>query len=176
MIGRKEKRAMSWGGRVASSLSIMLIGCHQGGHRVSQNTPPTALQVGQVWQYHTRAQERASTLTIVKIDPDRKLGNIIHIRVQGLKMKSPRSKHGFADHIAHLPLSEEAVHRSVTMLMRDGAGLPHYEEGYKEWRRAFDSGEAGVFTISVPEAVDAMEHVLTHAGRQVDHTAWQESD
>jgi len=35
--------------------------------------------------------------------------------------------------------------------------LPDYEEGYGMWRKAFEAGKAGIYTITVAEAVDVME-------------------
>jgi hypothetical protein len=37
---------------------------------------------------------------------------------------------------------------------------PAFADGYGEWRRAFDAGKAGAFTITVSEGVDFMEQVL----------------
>jgi len=38
--------------------------------------------------------------------------------------------------------------------------LPDYEEGYTMWKEAFDAGSAGVYTITIAEAIDVMEATL----------------
>jgi hypothetical protein len=38
--------------------------------------------------------------------------------------------------------------------------LPDFLEGYMQWRDAFDRGKAGVFQISVAEAIDRLENSL----------------
>jgi len=60
----------------------------------------------------------------------------------------------------HLPFSEAAIEKSVTALLADSAPLPAFEDGYREWRTAYEAGEAGVFTVSVAEAVSFIEAAL----------------
>jgi len=48
----------------------------------------------------------------------------------------------------------------VTKLIETAKRLPDYEDGYDEWRKAFDKGKAGVFTITVKESIDVMEKTL----------------
>lgn len=118
-------------------------------------------QVGQVWRYKARLPEIGSTLTIVKIDQDAELGNIIHIGIQNLHMRNPHVPAGFTTDFPHLPLSEEALDESVVNLLRTHADLPDYAEGYKMWRKAFDVQEAGIFTLPVAECIDVIEQTLT---------------
>jgi hypothetical protein len=40
------------------------------------------------------------------------------------------------------------------------AALPAFEDGYHEWRSAFDQGKAGVWTSEVSEAIAGMESAL----------------
>ena len=126
-------------------------------------------RVGQVWHYKTRPQEPNSTFTIVRID-NLPGGTVIHISVRSVKVRNPRSKTGFSETIAHSPFWESAIRQSVDQLAEENAESPNYEEGYREWRRAIDAGEGGVFTISVAESIDLMEHILCtveprHIGR-----------
>jgi hypothetical protein len=37
---------------------------------------------------------------------------------------------------------------------------PQYREGYAEWRKAFDEGHAGIFTIPVAEIISFVESTL----------------
>lgn len=117
-------------------------------------------KVGQKWSYQARAGEEDSYLIIVKIDKDTKLGNIIHIALSGLKIKNPRSPDGISDQINHMPFSEEALNKSGLKLLKEKTDLPDFKEGYQIWRKDFDAGRAGAYSITVAEAMMAMETVL----------------
>ena len=43
---------------------------------------------GQVWTYNHRHAEEASRATILRIDVHPKIGNIVHVRVDGVAIKS----------------------------------------------------------------------------------------
>ncbi len=43
-------------------------------------------KVGQVWKYKARPNEENSVFTVVKVENESKLGNIIHISVRNLKI------------------------------------------------------------------------------------------
>ena len=117
-------------------------------------------KIGQVWAYNTRQYESGSTITVVKTEADDQLGSIIHISVQGVRMKNPHHKLGLSSIVSHLPCSEEAISDSVTHVVQENAALPDFEEGYQEWREAFDAGKAGVWGIPIAKMIDAMEAVL----------------
>lgn len=114
---------------------------------------------GQIWKYATRAGEGESRLTILRIDDEPNAGRIVHVSIKGIAIKSPASRDGVADFIAHLPFAETAVDRSVTELERS-AEPPELPEGYATWRSAFDTGKGGVWTLPVAEAIDALETAL----------------
>ena len=59
-----------------------------------------------------------------------------------------------------MPISPDALKESVTELVNQTESLPNFEEGYEIWREAFDSGKAGIFTISVKECVEFMEQTI----------------
>ncbi len=117
-------------------------------------------KVGQIWAYKIRPYETGSTLTVVKTETDDNLGNIVHIHIGNLRMKNPHDKLGLSSVISHLPCSEESISESVTHIVQEGVALPAFEEGYQEWRAAFDVGQAGVWGIPVAKMIDAMESVL----------------
>lgn len=118
------------------------------------------LKVGQKWSYSARPGEEASYFIIVKIDNDAKLGKIIHISMRGLKIKNPHSPDGFSSDVGHLPFAEEAIRKSGLKLLKEKVDLPEFKDGYRMWREAFDSGRAGVYSITVAEAVGVMETTL----------------
>lgn len=102
---------------------------------------------GQVWQYNTRPHEKGSTLTILKVDSLPKLGVIIHIRVDKVRLRTCTD--GLEpDKVEHMPFTREAVDRSVTKLVKEG-NVPEFQDAYDEWRK--DCG--GVYKITVADAV-----------------------
>lgn len=125
---------------------------------------------GQIWSYQTRPGEEKSYFQVVKVTHHPKLGNVIHVAVRGLKMKNPLSRDGisggvrnipfFSDRVRHLPFVEKAIDKSAVKLLKEKAALPDYEEDYGKWRDAFDAGRAGVYTITLAEAVDRVEASL----------------
>ena len=123
-----------------------------------KDTTESKYKVGQVWSYKTRPQEEKSTFVVVKVENHPKLGNIVHIALRGLKLKKPDGD--FIESAGHLPFAEEAINKSAVEVVKEKADLPDYEEGYRMWREAFDAGKAGIYTISVAEAVGVMEETL----------------
>jgi hypothetical protein len=123
-----------------------------------KDTTESKYKVGQVWSYKTRPEEKKSTFIVVKVESHPKLGNIIHIALRDLKLRKPNGD--FIDSANHLPFAEEAISKSVVKLVKEKAELPDYEEGYGLWREAFAAGKAGIYTISVAEAVGVMEETL----------------
>jgi hypothetical protein len=123
-----------------------------------KDTTESKYKVGQVWSYKTRPDEKRSTFIVLKVESHPKLGNIIHIALRGLKLRKPNGE--FIEAAGHLPFAEEAINKSGVKLLKEKSELTDYEEGYGMWREAFDAGKAGVYTITVAEAVGVMEETL----------------
>lgn len=137
----------------------------QVGHnqRESSKWKPTSAKpfaAGQVWAYTTRPGEEASRIVICHVESDPRLGQIVHIHVRGLRMKNKRAAGGSSDQIGHMPYSASALRNSVTKLESTVAMLPPFEEGYRHWRDAFERGEGGIWTASLSQTVEDMEHVM----------------
>jgi len=120
-------------------------------------------KVGQVWKYNNRLGEENSTIEILKVEKYDSSGIVIHIYVNGLKVKNPHKPNGFSDEIGHLPLSKDAVLKSVTTLVSENNKLPDYEEGYSNWKEAFDNNKGGIFSITVQDAVKYVEEAMSNA-------------
>ena len=60
-----------------------------------------------------------------------------------------------------MPFAQAAIDKSVTTRVVSGLSVADVDEGYKEWRRSFDAGNAGVFTITVAEGVDFVAQTLS---------------
>jgi hypothetical protein len=114
-------------------------------------------RVGQVWKFRSRPGEDGATLTVVRVESSKDFGVIVHVSVKGLHIKNPRAPGGFNDTLQHGPFTEQAIAKSVTMLVGTTKTLPQYEEGYRLWRKEFDAGNAGVFSVTVAEVVGFME-------------------
>lgn len=117
-------------------------------------------QPGQVWRYKTRPGEESSRLTILRVESYPKLGRIVHIQVNDVALKNPKSAGDASTVISHLPYAEQSLAQSVTTLGRDNVTPEGWEDGYQHWKSELDAGTAGIWTIEVSEAVSAVEEVL----------------
>lgn len=141
-------------------IGIAMTGCkHSEPHALVDGTSGR-FHVGERWSYKTRPGEEGSQITVVKIDSNPSLGVILHVSIDGLRIRNPTAPGGYADKIGHMPMAEAAVDKSVTTMVSESATLPNFQDGYDQWRAAFDQGKAGVFTVTIAEAVGSMEAVL----------------
>ena len=116
---------------------------------------------GQVWTYHVKPGDEGSTLQINKVEQDPKLGPIFHISVFGLRISNPRVAGGILTELPHLPVSKETLDKSVESLSHAAIRPVAYEEGYAHWKREFDAGHAGIYTMSVAEIVALAEQTMS---------------
>ena len=114
---------------------------------------------GQVWKYKTRANEQDSRITIVRVDGnDPEFGNIIHIYVSSLEIPNPAAAGGKTTFVNHMPYSEETLAASVLELELENQPLPDdFEAGYQLWKEAYEREEAGIFEVSVVEAIEFVQ-------------------
>ncbi len=120
------------------------------------------LKAGECWSYSTRPGEESSFLVIRKIETLPKLGEVIHISVFNLKIKSPSAPRGFTDQAGHLPIAGANVRASLKAKVQKNIPDVDWREGYRMWREAYDAGKGGVFTKPVSECVGFMEKAITH--------------
>ena len=133
-----------------------LIGCSNRSGDAS-SAVHSKYKAGQVWSYKTRPNEADSKITILKVESRPPIGNVLHISIQGLSIKNPRSKEGLVATMPFATFSEDAINTSFLSLIKENAELPHYQEAYEEWRQRHEEQQGGVFTIPVAEAVSLME-------------------
>ena len=125
------------------------IATSQSGKPCLVTTPSTDQKflAGHVWSFNSRDFEPDSTVTILKIESLPKVGEIVHVRIDGIRLRNctggpePTS-------IEHAPFTRDAIERSVGKLIRTGA-VPAFEDGYANWKAHCD----GVYTIGVSEMV-----------------------
>ena len=115
---------------------------------------------GQVWTYTTRPNEAASRLVVCRVESDRGTQTVIHIRLEGLAIKSPGAPQGVTKVIQHVPFDANSLRDSVLALESTRESLPDFEQAYQVWKDACDKGEAGVFTISVAECVNVIAQLM----------------
>jgi hypothetical protein len=132
-------------------LSFLFGSCSkQSSERSATPGQESKFRAGQVWAFKTPAAQPNARLVILRVENDSKLGTIIHIAVTGVSYGKGQ------DTIRHLPFAERAIEQSVTKLQHESGPIPDFAEGYQTWREAFDAGKAGIFTITVAEACDAV--------------------
>jgi len=108
---------------------------------------------GQVWTYLTRPDEPDSRLTVIKVDHSEKFGNIIHIRVDGIRFEIPGGEP--ITHLPHLPITEEMLAMSVTEHEGDAEIPLDSQRNYERWRGEFLGGRgAGCFEDMVSGVLD----------------------
>ena len=109
---------------------------------------------GEIWTYHTRDGETASRLTVCKVEP---LGDAmaVHVSLSGVSIRLPNGS--TTDRVAHLPFDSRALDRCAVKHVARANYLPDFEEGYRQWKSQADLAKAGLFTITVAEALNVME-------------------
>jgi len=117
-------------------------------------------QVGQVWDYKTRKGEKDSYLTILKIEEYPKAGIVVHVAIDNVSINGPKTGEYYGHTISHMPFSPEALDKSLTDLKESNSTLPEFEGGYDDWKEQFDKGNAGVFSVTVAEAIGFIETTL----------------
>ncbi len=115
---------------------------------------------GQVWAYKTRLGEEKSLLTVVKVDSDPRMGNIVSVYLDGLQLMDTSGNSTYRTVIPHMAFAENTLKESVTRLIKAGADLPNYEEGYQAWLSEFNSGGGSVFVVPVSKAIGTEEDLL----------------
>ena len=112
------------------------------------------IKEGQVWSYKTRTSEEGSRLTIIKTDGhDKDL--VIHIKIDGLKLIAKDSGDVIGTSIEHLPINLEMFKKSVRKI--ESVVESSINEGYLHWKKLFDKGNAGVWSIEIADAIEMTE-------------------
>lgn len=118
---------------------------------------------GQVWRYKNRVGEEGSTILILYVE---NLGNslkedkVIHIAIDNIKIKNLKNNKKISDGIQHVPISEGSLMNSVLKLEKNNAEIPDFREDYNYWKKAFENGEGGVWSVEVAKIIDYTEETL----------------
>ena len=116
---------------------------------------------GQVWSYKTRAEEAASRLRILRVEETSDRNRIVHIRVENVRLKNC-SGGPEPDSFEQMPFSKSSLDKSVIKVVGSEA-VPGFSGGYSEWRKAWDAGKAGYYTITVSEALDVAQKTFNQS-------------
>jgi hypothetical protein len=108
-------------------------------------TDDSRYKPGQVWSLRLPEAPQAR-LTILRVESLLGEGTIVHVAVSEVPLP-----------VGHMPFTEAAIERSVLDLVGTVSVGPAALEGYDEWRRAFDNEGAGVFSVTVPEALKVIQ-------------------
>jgi hypothetical protein len=122
---------------------------------LKQITDPK-FRVGDVWEYQTRKGEERSRITILRVDDSPEIGTIIHIGVDKVHFANCNGGPE-PDAVPHMPFARKALEASVKKKLASGQPLPSYEDGYQEWRGAYAQKHAGVYVVSIADAVSGAE-------------------
>ena len=130
--------------------------------------PDQKFRVGDVWDYQTRKGEERSRITILKVDESPELGTIVHIAVNNVRLSNC---HGGPEpeSVPHMPFAREALEVSVAKKVASAQPLPDYEEGYRQWREAYEEKRAGIYIVRVADAVSVAEKTF-HKGIGCDRS------
>jgi len=154
--------------RVALGLAITVVFCVQLLAQVGalprhdtkiENATDEKFHAGDVWEYKTRPGEESSTLTILKIDKSHELGPIVHVAVDNVRLRNCLGGND-PQFISHMPFAREALDASVTKLVDSKRALPNPSEGYAEWLAAYKKKHAGIYIVSVAQAVSVAEQTF----------------
>ena len=97
-----------------------------------------------------------------RVEADPKGGVIVHIKIVGVSVKNPGAPSGRSTELSHIPISGDALEKSVIEKSAEPISLDGFEEGYETWKKATGGKSGGVFTVSVSEIVGFVEDALSH--------------
>lgn len=133
-----------------------------GQNKKNENLNKTELKSGQIWKYNTRRGEEKSRVVILKVEDYGIRGEVVHIAVNGLKIKNKHIEGGISKEIGHLPFDKESILKSLTELENTTDELPDFMDGYLQWKEAFDSEKGGVFSVEVKDTVNFVDQTMNN--------------
>ena len=144
--------------RLAVLASLAIISCSP--TKETETMPTNAKYAeGQVWKYRTRPGEEGSLLVIGKIT-ETVSEPTYGIYITGVRVKNPYAASGYQEVLPHAPVTGAVLDTSVTERVDTTFALNGFDDGYREWKAAYDADKGGVFTIPVSEVVETIEQVV----------------
>jgi hypothetical protein len=147
---------------ILAVLGAALISCGKPGDDAPHPAIPSRYSPGGEYSFAGRSVDPGARFIVLHVDSHPKDGNIVHVAIHGIKIKNPQAPTGFAENVQHLPIAEAALEKSGPKLIRAGAPVPEFKEAYQLWRKPFDQGKAGIWTMPLAECLEAMEQSLNN--------------
>ena len=69
------------------------------------------------------------------------------------------------DNLMHVPVTRTVLEQSATALEGTRPIDPIYQQGYREWKQAFDAGRAGSFGVPLATILEIIERGMNGEGR-----------
>jgi hypothetical protein len=96
-------------------------------------------QVGQIWSYKTRPQEPDSTLMILRIDNTSKLGPVVFIGLQNVRIRQSNGR--VVATMSPIPITKDALDQSVLKVVGKTDKVMPSDKGYANWKATLLSGK-----------------------------------
>ncbi len=114
---------------------------------------PPELAAGQTWTFAGAPNDRAR----VFIGALEMYGDLEVAHVALIDLPPPPNFKTDRDAVtvSHMPFDRAAVEASVDAYVGENEAPAEFESGRAEWREAVEAGEAGVFTITLAQALEA---------------------
>ena len=128
------------------------------------------LETGQVWVAAAKDDAPPLLCVIGRIDEFRNARQ--HLKIISVQLAPhPDARDKGWPVVGHMPILEADFHRSGMKLAKSGVDCDEgFHEGYKEWRKAFETGEAGAFSVTVSEAYNGIVSLATRPEGEPDPT------
>lgn len=124
-------------------------------HAQTATSPVPSFAPGQVWSLKSTPPTTAKVVIGRIEDWNNKV--VVHVSIVDIPAPKTSPGSGRSTNIGHMPFERSALANSVDRLLATNATLePNFESGYAQWKDA----KGGIFTISVPQAIEAVFQVL----------------
>ncbi|KQY51816.1 hypothetical protein [Lysobacter sp. Root494] len=115
---------------------------------------------GQLWRCKGRNPAEAPLVLINRVDQHPLGGEIYHVSITGVQIRSPAAPGGFVTALPHIPVIRQTFERSEAEFVRLQEPDSAYLEGYAQWKSEFEAGTAGSFGVAISEVLDFIESAL----------------
>jgi hypothetical protein len=114
---------------------------------------PKNLAPGQAWSFAGAPSEKARVV-IGALDA---VGDtdIVHVALVDVPPPPEMNLGRDAVTVSHMPFDRAAIEASLESYLGEEAAPEEFENGRADWKAALDAGEAGVFTITLAQALEA---------------------
>ncbi len=144
-------------GRILVVMLLVLGSACSGDVAYLEPATDSSFAPGQVWRYRTRPGAEGSLLIVGAVDRAPQVGLVVHIKLVDVAIKSPGLPDGVANVLTHLPMTEEALLRSVTAPVDTSLSMKGFEGDYNNWLDAYEGEKLHVYSETVSAALDKIE-------------------